>query len=98
MTKLQLTAADTRPLICIYTASGSPVNITGYTFTLKIGYPEPQAFIAAILDAAAGKYQFPFLESDLIPGIFSAEVMITNPGGEEETTEKFQVIIEGRLI
>lgn len=96
MTRLELTASDTKPLICTYKAGGVPVIIDGYAFTLKIGYPEPLQVAAEIIDVAAGKYQFPFGSEDLVAGIFSAEILITNPAGEEETTDKFQVHIVAR--
>lgn len=93
---IELTEKDTRPLVCQYQAGGAVIDITGYTFTIKIGYTTPLAKQAVITDAINGGYEFQWLDTDLTSGTFDAEIMVTNPAGQEETSVLFTTLIKAR--
>jgi len=92
-TPLQLTAVDTKPTECSW-----GIDLTGYAFSMKISFPTPLTKAAVITDAAGGLFEFRWLAGDLQPGRYTAEIMITYPGGATETTDKFPVEIGARII
>ena len=62
------------------------VDITGYTITLNIGYPDCAKAIPAILtDPLNGKFRFVFAHGDLRRGSFPAEIRIVDTLGREDT-------------
>ena len=95
---LELTEGDTRPLVCRYQAGGKPVDITGYSFVLKIKYADSTLNKAgSITDAIGGWYEFQWLATDLKQGLFDLEIMVTNAAGQEETSKRIKAQIKGRL-
>lgn len=92
MNILILTVGDTKPTVCYY-----PGNITGYQFDLQVGYPSPLVKSGDITSAPGGKFQFAWEEGDLQPGEWSANLVITDADGLTETTDKFSLVIEGRV-
>lgn len=92
MTRLELTAGDTKPTVCTLAQ-----DLTGSTIHLNIGYPVPLVKSAVITDAAAGDFEFRWTAGDLVAGTYSASMLITDSNGYEETTALFQIHIEGRI-
>jgi len=93
MAAINLTAGDTRPSRMTYKVNGRAVDITGYQFTLKIGYDQAVlAKVAAIVDAANGIIEFPWAPADLVAGSWAAEVLVVDADGKEKTHK-----IAGRL-
>lgn len=81
----QLVAGDTAPTRMIFRVGGVPVDITGYGFTIKIGYQTPLVKSAIVTNAAAGEFEFRWSAQDLIAGRYAAEIMITYPDGTTRT-------------
>lgn len=81
----QLVAGDTAPTRMVFKLAGAPVDITGYGFTIKIGYPVPLTKNAVITSAAAGEFEFRWGAGDLVAGRYAAEIMITYPDGTTRT-------------
>jgi len=93
MAAINLIAGDTRPSRMTYKVAGRAVDITGYQFTLKIGYaPAVLAKEATIVDAANGIIEFPWSAEDLVAGSWPAEVLVVDADGKEKTHK-----IAGRL-
>lgn len=88
-----LIAGDTRPTRLVYEVDGAAVDITGYQFKLRIGYPDGTLEKAgSIVDAATGKFEIPWsaaqgeTPADLRgDGTYSAEMVVTDPAGKEKT-------------
>ena len=80
-----LVAGDTAPIRLTYKNNNVPVNITGYGFALKIGYPTPVSLPASITSAADGTFEFRPGATDLKAGTPPIEIMITFPDGKEKT-------------
>ena len=91
---LILVEKDTEPTILQYAVEGVPVDITGYAFTLHIGYSQPLSKAAQIHDAAKGLIRIPWDPTDLKPGDYDGEIVVTAPGNTERTlkTEKIRIL------
>ena len=92
MAAINLIAGDTRPSRMTYKVNGRAVDITGYQFTLKIGYEPVLAKEATIADAANGIIELPWSSDDLVAGSWPAEVLVVDADGKEKTHK-----IAGRL-
>jgi len=92
-----LTAGDTRPTRLTYKVSGQPVDITGYVFTLKIGYAALFTKIAVIADGPAGILEFQWGPGDLVEGNWQAEILVSDAGGKEKTHRIAGLKVEPRL-
>jgi hypothetical protein len=93
-----LIAGDTAPTVFVLKDStGTPVNITGYSFVFKLGYPTPVTRSGAIVDAVNGKLQFPWQAGDLKAGVVSAEILITTPDTKERTQKLGAINILPRI-
>jgi hypothetical protein len=85
MAAVTLTASDTRPTRLTYKVNGLPIDITGYTFTLKIGYNPILAKVAIIADAPNGLMEFQWTATDLRKGNWAAEMLVVDSAGKEKT-------------
>ena len=88
---------DTAPSRLTYKVQGTAVDITGYSFTLKIGYGTPLVKVATITNAAAGEFEFPWGVNDLVKGRWPAEIMITFPDATTRTQKLPGFEILGRI-
>ena len=62
------------------------VDITGYTISLHIGYPDcPLAKPAILTDPVNGKFRFTFQFGELRRGSFAAEIRIVDTLGLADT-------------
>jgi len=95
-----LTEHDTAPSILTYRVAGVPVDITGYVFTIKIGYSTPLVKVAVVLDQVAdkGKFKFAWAVNDLVAGEWPFEILTTFPDGTEKTSPQMQMNIGTRII
>lgn len=94
---VRLTASDTAPIRLTYKNNGVPVDITGYGFTLKIGYATPTVLQAVITDAANGVFEFRPGASDLVANTVPIEIMVTFPDGKEKTQKLGSAEIMARI-
>lgn len=101
MKPVKLTEKDTAPSILTYQVNGVPVDVTGYGFTLKIGYtPTPLSKAATLLNQVTdkGKFKFSWLSTDLKPGEWPFEILTTFPDGTEKTSPTMQMNIGTRIV
>lgn len=87
--EIRLVEDDTLPILSgeITNDDGTPKDITGWGIALHIDYPTPLVKAATIPTGTDGVYQFNWVEGDLRPGRFRADVKITNPAGVETFQE-----------
>ena len=68
-----------------------PIDITGYTITLYVGYPEVLEKAAIITDGPNGKFAFPWVDGDIKVygdgdvGEYEGEVTLVNSEGRPLT-------------
>lgn len=101
--KHRYTEGDTGPpLICEYLdATGTAVDITGYTITLRVDSPNGLVTKAAILtDPTNGIFRFgdPWVSTDLVEGYAQvAEIEFIDTGAVKFTAPKFLIDVERRI-
>lgn len=99
MAIITLVAGDTLPTRLTYTdATGAAINITGYSFTLHIGYPTPLVKAAAIADGPNGILEFDWAGADLVAGTFPAEIVATDASGKTKTNKLGSIVIAPRIV
>ena len=97
MASVALIAGDTLPTRLTYkTAKGAIIDITGYTFSLHIGYPEPLVKAAAVADGPNGVLEIPWAEGDLQAGTWPFEIVVTVEG-KSKTHKLGEMVIASRL-
>lgn len=94
-----LFAGDTFPSRLTYKVAGVAVDITGYAFTLTIGYSAPLVKQAIILDQATnvGQFEFRWASGDLRPGKHACQIVTTYPDGTVKTDQLPALDIQRRL-
>ena len=80
---LDLVEGDTDPLILDF----SGADITGWVVTMRVAYAIPLVKTAALTDPAHGIAEVQWSPTDLVPGLWPAEVTITKPGPVIKTTD-----------
>lgn len=97
---IKLTAADTLPTRLTYkTAKGVVIDITGYSFAVKISYsPTPLNRSATVIDGPTGVLEIPWQAGDLVAGTYQMEILVTNVAGKQKTMPLGQVIIAPRIV
>ena len=74
------------------------VDITGYTITLHIGYPDCALVKTAVLiDPVNGKFRFDFVFGDLRRGSFAVEIRVVDTLGKELTISEMTFDILRRV-
>lgn len=83
MDEIELIEGDTMPWLTgnITHDNGDPVDITGWTITLHVGYSPPLVKTAVIPVGTDGFYYFAWVQGDLLPGRWPAEVQLSTPTG-----------------
>jgi len=101
MKPVALKVKDTAPSILTYRVFGEPIDITGYSFTIKIAFtPEPLVKVAEILNQTTddkGRFKFSWGADDLTVGQFPFEIMTTFPDSTEKTSPTMQMNVEARI-
>ena len=101
--KHRYTEGDTGPpLICTYVdATGTAIDVTGYTITLRIDAPGGVVTKTATLsDPTNGVFQFgdPWGASDLVEGYAQVcEIELIDTGAVKITAPKFLLNVERRI-
>jgi hypothetical protein len=74
--KLELVEGDTLPILTgtVTDDDGNPVDISGWTINLHVGYGTPLVKAAQIPVGTDGFYQFVWEEGDLVEGEWEIEV------------------------
>lgn len=77
-----------------------PVDITGFSFQLKINFATPKVVAGVIVDALEGIFKFPFTTSTLdeIGPSFKTEILIIDDTGGEITYEFVPFDIKARIV
>lgn len=95
---IALVADDTLPTPLTYrTAKGAVIDISSYSFTLRIGYTQVLAKVAAVADGPNGVLQFNWAPGDLVEGTWPIEITAINAAGKEKTHKLGTLVIAGRL-
>jgi hypothetical protein len=93
-----LVAGDTRPTRLVYENNGEPVNITGYTITIKLGYATPVSRVCTIVDAVNGVFEVPWQSGDLVAGNIPCEILVRDGSAKEKTHKMGTLAIVDRII
>lgn len=81
-----LTAGDTRPTRLTYKENNKPVDITGYVFTLKLGYTAGVfSKVAVIADGPKGILELQWAAGELVAGNWKAEMVVVDAAGKKKT-------------
>lgn len=96
---VELVAGDTLPSRLTYKIKGQPIDITGYTFIIKIGYSTPLVKQAVILDQTSnlGEFEFQWAAGDLRAGNWSFEILTRYPDLTEKTDRMSGMKIHPRI-
>lgn len=99
MVSLYLTAGDTMPTRLTYqTGKKAPINISGYTFEITLGYSTPVVVTADIIDPTGGVFEFPWRSGDLVEADeIPAEIVVTNAAGKTKTFPLTRVVVRRRI-
>ena len=95
---IKLVAGDTKPTRLQYLNGDTPINITGYSFVLKIGYAVPKTVNGVITDAVNGIYEFRWANTDLVAGNPPMELLVTDSAAKEKTHKLGAITILPRII
>jgi len=88
---LYFVEGDTLPIISgtLKDSSGTPVNLTGYQIYLRIKYPSATLEKSGeILVAENGTFKVTWNSTDLIAGIWGAELEFVSSAGEIQTAHR----------
>lgn len=95
---LALTVGDTLPTQMTYRcAKGSVVNITGYSFVLRVGMPTVLLKNAEVVNGPEGLLQIPWAANDLVEGSFDMEMTVRDTAGKEKTHKLGDLVVARRL-
>lgn len=100
MSTIKLTAGDTLPTRLTYkTSKGVIIDITGYSFAVKIAYtPTPLNRACTLADPANGVIEIPWQAGDLVVGTYDIEMFVTDAAAKTKTHKLGQVIIDSRIV
>jgi len=103
---LALVAGDTAPIELTYRENRLPIDITGHSFAMKIGYDEASGGPVSIagtpldqtVDANLGKFTVSPTAGQVLAGQWPWEILVVYPGGAERTFKQSDLFITGRIV
>jgi len=79
-------------------ADGDPIDITGFSIDLHIGYDTPKTVNGDLYDPTNGYFRFIFSDTDLDEvGKWNIEVQITNVAGQKLTIQDMGIKIKEQI-
>jgi len=100
MLNMELVAGDTLPEYPFYLKDqdGADVDMTGFVAEMHVAYAVPLTIPANIIDPTGGEFFIDFGPGDLVQGIYSAEIQVTNSSGKIRTWQKIKLIITPEIL
>jgi hypothetical protein len=91
---LELVEGDTDPTVLDFNG----VNITGWFVEMHVAYPVPLTRAGVLTDPANGVAEIQWQPTDLVVGIWGAELQITRPGPIIKTSQQFILKVRAQIV
>lgn len=96
MASLALIAGDTEPTRLIYrdAKTQAPIDLTGYSISIRIDYGTPLTKAAVLDSETTGAFDFEWLSTDLVAGTWPARIIVIDDTTKKKTHKIGSIVIE----